>query len=340
MNDLRNLNNEPFIIHNRIYVLGNPVVTTQTLEQLIHTLDQLGDSQPIVIINPEAQTIPNFDKALSNLIQNNRDRQNLNVTSDDKYRFKDFTDEELENQVKKVISHNPVISYQGMLEVYRGLRLRAQSLYYLESLSKERDALWQQHCINPSSTEGCERYNELQNQLIPEAQSYYDFVCNKLQELEASIRVDEPPVEKQAANTATQQINNSIVTQQEDSSLLAAVADVAANKEIIESTSSEKRIKIWQNWLSEDYLIMPLTSAKQIAQSPAYEAIRTQQLDCIVGGISYQAVELEYLIALGISLFPDGLPIVYTNLGKFKRVGNSSQPVNNLAYWYPEPRRL
>lgn len=229
MQDLRNLDKEPFVIQNRVYVLGNPVVNSQTLEQLVYALDQLGDKQPIVIINPEAQSIPNFDTMLSNLIQNNRSRQVVNVTSVDKYKFKDLTDSQLEELVKQAVSNNPSIDYDKMFEIYQGLRIRAQSLYYLDNLSKERDAIWAYHCANPSSNEGVERYSELQYKLIPEAQSYYDFVCNKLKELDAGITPIKSNTEQHAAMLATQQTQTQQIIQQLEEQVAANEAVNAAN---------------------------------------------------------------------------------------------------------------
>lgn len=346
MQDLRNLDKEPFVIQNRVYVLGNPVVNAQTLEQLVYALDQLGDKQPIVIINPEAQAIPNFDTMLSNLIQNNRSRQAVNVTSTDKYKFKDLTDNQLEELVKQTVGNNPSIDYNRMLEIYQGLRIRAQSLYYLDNLSKERDAIWSHHCANPSSNEGVERYSELQYKLIPEAQSYYDFVCNRLKELDEGIINTEDNTEQHAATLATQQKEIQHITQQPEKQVAANEAINAANVnntqvQQIHSTIEEKNeVSIWKPWLSEEYLKMPLSQAKQVVAAPAYSSLVRQQSDIVIDGVSYKAVEPEYLIALGIPLVNDGVPIVYTSLGKFKRIGDSNVVPNNLSYWYPEPRRL
>lgn len=342
MNDLRKGHEEPFIIKNQVFILGNPVIPVDTLEQLVNHLDQLGANQPIVIINPEAQVIPNFDSALSNLIQNNRSKQLMNVTHDDKYAFKDFTDEQLRSLVDSAVATNPNIDKAAYLEIYQGLRLRAQYLFYLEQLCRERDSIWAYHLANLESNEGVERYGELQSRLIPEAQSYYQYVCNRLQELESSIEKTVPNTQPVAASIPVN-TNNTSITQLEtraaNEELCAANVEPNVNNTYITPVRAAN-VPIWGPWLTNEYLVMPLSAARNTLQSPGLQGLVAQQHDVEYEGVIYKAVEPEYLIALGIPVFPDGVPVVYTDLGKFRRVGNSSQPLNNLDYWYPTPRRV
>lgn len=342
MNDLRKSHEEPFVINNQVFILGSPVIPVDTLEQLVQHLDQLGAGQPIVIINPEAQAIPNFDSALSNLIQNNRSKQLMNVTHDDKYAFKDFTDEQLQALVDSAAVTNPNLNKAAYLEIYQGLRLRAQYLFYLEQLCRERDSIWAYHLANPESNDGVERYGELQSKLIPEAQSYYQYVCNRLQELESSIEKTVSNTQPQAA-TVPVPVNNTSTTQVEtcaaNEELCAAVVEHTVNN----TSTTPKRaanVPIWGPWLTNEFLVMPLSAARNTLQSPGLQGLIAQQHDVEFEGVVYKAVEPEYLIALGIPVFPDGVPVVYTELGKFRRIGSSSQPLNNLDYWYPTPRRI
>lgn len=342
MNDLRKMNEEPFVINNQVYVLGNPVITTETLEQLVQSLDHLGLGQPIVIINPEAQVIPNFDQALSNLIQNNRTRQFINVTSEDKYKFKDFTDEQLQELVVRDVQANPMLKSDVLSEVYTGLRLRAQYLFYIDQLIGEKDAIWAFHCANPDSPEGSDRFLELQNKLIPEAQQYYDFVCNRLTELEQTLYQVQETRTIQAASETSVMYNN---TQQQPTTQAATQETQAATQEsnidTVQTNTSvtAPEVKVWGPWITEDYLKMPLKNAKSASEGVP-TVIKNQQRDFEVDSVVYKAVPLMYLLALGIPLYPDGVPIVYTKLGKFKRVGTSSRALNDMDYWYPTPRRL
>lgn len=351
--DLRNLNKEPFVVNNQIYVLGTPVVSAQTLEQLIYALDQLGSEKPIIIINPQATTVPQFDQRLAELIQNNRRTQPHNQTTDDKYRFKDMTDADLQSIVEETCLKNPMLNKNNLFSMYQGLRTRAQALFNLDTLSKERDALWAAHCANPSSSEGSERYAELQYELIPQAQQVYDGVCQQLQSLDEVYAKQNKQTTQASQNdthptpitpvAATSSVPKTILHTQEDCAVVAAKEEVVETPENLQlsntDTLADVTVHIWGPWTSIDYMQIPLSVAKNIASSPAYEGLRVQQRDVIFEDKAYKAVEPSYLIALGIDLIPDGLPVVYTDIGTFKRVGVSSEPMNNVKYWYPTPKQ-
>ena len=344
--DTRKMNEEPFKIGNQLYILGNPVIPTQTLEQLVYVLDQLGEGQPVVIINPQAQTVPDFQDKLAQLIQNNRRMQPQNVTTNDKYRFKDLSDQELQDMVRDLCSANPSLDFDSMLNMYQGLRFRAQALYQVDLLIAERDKLWSEHCANPDNPAGSERYGELVYQLIPQAQAYYQRICEQLQELdEKSATIKKQPVT--LANHKTE------VTDSKEPPL-AATSSVSEHSNNTQQTNATKEelpldtglscatgvinsAKITGEWLKPRYYKMPLSVAKSIVDSPTYAGLKQQQRDVVFDGVSYKAVEPEFLLALGIPLYQDGIPVVYTEMGTFKRVGNSNQSFLNQNYWFPTP---
>lgn len=346
--DLRSANKEPFIINNQIYVLGNPTIQAQTLEQLIYVLDQLGAEQPVVIINPQANTVPDFDQKLSQLIQNNRRTQPQNRTTADKYRFKDLGDAELRSMAESTCQQNPVLDLDNMLDMYLGLRARAQALYALDQLCQERDSLWAAHCANPASPEGAGRYLELQSQLIPQAQQNYEGICLRLQEMDSQqVKESKRVVSKTIEEKPVQQQQSSVL--ESNTSTLPTAAIVSANtterEDVSDSglifvTGVSSSVPLWGPWRSPRYMKMPLNLAKNLASSPTYAGLREQQRDVEFDGRRYKAVEPEYLLSLGIDLVADGLPIVYTDIGTFKRVGYSNEPLNNLKYWYPRPKFL
>lgn len=330
---------QPFVINNQVFVLGQPAISVDTLEQLVQHLDKLGYGQPVVIINPQAQVIPNFDAALSNLIQNNRARQVYNVTSEDRYKFREFTDEQIFSMVENDLQHYPTQDRQLTLDMYNNLRIRAEALFGLDSMIRERDQIWAYHCANPMSNEGFERYQELQTLQIPQQQAYYNFVCSRLQEIEAQLNSQRSNVAAPVAVNSNVIPNTSTIKQESLAANVETHTATTSNNNNTVSVQCNKQARIWAPWLSPDYLLMPLSVAKNMLNTPMYSGLANQQHDCIVDGVTYKAVEPEYLIALGIPVYPDGLPIVYSETGKFKRVGTSNQPINNLDYWYPEPRR-
>lgn len=334
--DLRNLENNSITVNNRIYVLGNPVISTQTLEQLVYALDQLGESTPVVIVNPEQSVIPDFDNRLSELIQQNRRTQPLNNTSADRYAFKDLTDVQLDALADTDSKAHPDWNAAILRETYYGLRERARALYYVDGLAKERDQLWALHCANPNSNEGSERYAEIVYKLIPEAQAVYNQIVARLETLnpQQQDKIAEKTTEMQQSSvTGT---NN--VTHQETASTLLVGESVEEElvQPLSKSTNTENKQKPWGSWLNPVYYKMPLSVAKELTQS-TYKPLVAQQKNVEWEGRVWQAVPAEYILALGISVVYDGVPICYTQYGTFKRVGKSSVSPGNLNYWYPKP---
>ena len=348
--DLNQADKVPFVIDNQVFVLGNPVISTNTLSQLVQVLDDLGQGQPIVIISPEANSVPNFDTMVSGLIQNNRKVVQANVTSTDKYAFKDATPAELEQMVATAAASNPAVDPVGLLNLYQGLKARAEALFRYDQCCLERDGLWQFHCANPESTEGSERYSYLHYTLIPQALAEYQAICAQLEVEEAKYQKSQrehvknnpapvapvvSPVSTSVAATSSVSYVNNYTPK-----VAATVAAVPENSGLTNAgsvTSEGWEPPIWSPWLSVKWLKMPLKQAFAQANSPAYEGLRAQQRDVEFEGVRYKAVHPGYLLALGIPVYPDGLPIVYTELGKFKRVGISNVPYSKVSYWYPEP---
>lgn len=346
--DSRNLNKEPFVVNNQVYILGNPIINAHTLDQLVYILDQLGERQPVVIINPEANTVPDFEEKLSNLIQNNRQVQPWNVTTNDKYRFKDMSDADLEEYVKQECARSGQ-DYSVTLYTYQGLRVRAQRLFALDELCRERDELWAAHCANPDSPDGSARYGQLVGELIPQAQADYDLVVKQLQEWDEyrvahlEKRVEPPAKEPEPEPTLVQQssVTETIQHTQLENANVAAVKNepVDSGIQLVNTGEVEDRAP-WGPWLDPAYLKLPITIAKQQVNSGANIPFKRQQQDVEFGGKVWHAVPLYYLLALGIELVADGLPVCYTEYGTFCRVGNSNVPANNLKYWRPQPTLL
>lgn len=90
--------------------------------------------------------------------------------------------------------------------------------------------------------------------------------------------------------------------------------------------------------MQPEYIQVPLNAARSMVQAPAYAKLREQQHAVVENGITYQPVPPEYLLALGINIIPDGIPICYTRYGKFKRVGPGDHSPLDYDYWYPKPK--
>lgn len=330
-----------FQINNIVYVLGSPVVSVEMLEQLAYSLSQQdAGNRPIVIINPQANTVPDFDKMLENYIENyTTGKQRQNVTTS--YAFELSSDEEIETLVKQQFQDIQSPNAQQQISIYKTIRRQSQIKHSLANYQEEASELWRQHCINPSATEGSARYAELVYQLMPQAEQELKDISERLTQLNSGVRTELPiqqPVENRVETTPEpvgEPVPESVpepVVQEEP------IAEQEASPEPhLEETSSDltfKKLCLCAEWRDAAVKQMPEGAARNMTQSVNYQKFQAQQSIEVPG---YQAVELWVLCQLGIPMYPDGLPIVYTVDGKFQRVGKSDRSVLDTSYWFPRP---
>ena len=332
---------QTFQIQNKVYCLGNPVVTVETLESLVNAMNACGDAtRPIVIINPTAETIPNFDELLANYIEHNLLGNSNKVTTS--YMLHAAVDDEIkalaEEQYRK--DGTPV---EYSIEMYTLIREQSTIKSNIDALSAEADALWRAHCANPNSMEGSDRYVEVTTVLLPQAQKALDEITAKISALPPPVREPIPVVTQHTIELPVQQSTIIEAKPVNDDLPPWDIDEPATIDETVSATIpvepwvdqlSADGVSITENWLSADKLVMPLAAAKEKAQSQGYVAIRNQQLKQIPG---YKSVPLEYLLMLGVPVYPDGTTIVYTRAGEFMRVGEANVSVLNNNYWYPRP---
>lgn len=332
---------QTFQIQNKVYCLGNPVVTVETLEALVNAMTACGDAtRPIVIINPTAETIPNFDELLENYIEHNLLGNSNQVTTS--YMLHAAVDDEIrtlaEEQYRK---DGTPIEYS--IEMYTLIREQSTIKSNIDALSAEADALWRAHCANPNSMEGSDRYVEVTTVLLPQAQKTLDEITAKIAALPPPVR--EPIPVASPVNTEPQ-VQQPTITEAKPVDADLPPWDIDESDTIEEPVPAPIPVEHWvdqlstdgvsitEKWLSADKLVMPLAAAKEKAQSQGYVAIQNQQLKQIPG---YKSVPLEYLLMLGVPVYPDGTTIVYTRAGEFMRVGEADVSVLNNNYWFPRP---
>ena len=334
---------QTFQIQNKVYCLGNPVVTVATLESLVNAMTACGDAtRPIVIINPIAKTIPNFDELLENYIEHNLLGNSNKVTTS--YMLHAAVDDEIrtlaEEQYRK---DGTPIEYS--IEMYTLIREQSTIKGNIAALSAEADALWRAHCANPNSMEGSDRYVEVTTVLLPQAQQALDEITAKIAALPPPVREPIPvapqantePQVQQPTITETKPVADDLPPwdiDEPDTVAETVPAPISIPVDHWVDQLSTDGVSITEKWLSADKLVMPLAAAKEKAQSQGYVAIRNQQLKQIPG---YKSVPLEYLLMLGVPVFPDGTTIVYTRAGEFMRVGKADVSILNNNYWFPRP---
>ena len=330
-----------FQINNIVYVLGSPVVSVEMLEQLAYSLSQQdAGNRPIVIINPQANTVPDFDKMLENYIENyTAGKQRQSVTTS--YAFELSSDEEIESLVRQQFQDIQSPNAQQQISIYKTIRRQSQIKHNLANYQEEASELWRQHCINPDVTEGSERYAELVYQLMPQAEQELKDVSERLTQLNSGVRTELPiqqPVENHV-ETAPEPVVETVPepTVQEEAVEQPEPEPILVPEPQVEETNSDlafKKLCLCVEWRDAAVKQMPESAARNMTQSVNYQKFQAQQS---IEVPEYQAVELWVLCQLGIQLYPDGLPIVYTVDGKFQRVGKSDRSVLDTNYWFPSP---
>lgn len=332
-----------FQINNIVYVLGSPVIPVETLEQLAYSVSQQdAGNRPIVIINPQANTVPDFDKMLENYIENyTAGKQRQNVTTS--YAFEMSSDEEIESLVKQQFQDIQSPDAQQQISIYQTIRRQSQIKHNLANYQEEASELWRQHCINPNATDGSERYAELVYQLMPQAEQELNQVSELLSHLNSGIKIQKS-FQQTVENTPEQAVSSK--PEEEIRAEPEPVIELAQSSKIENESVSESQVDyenleleftntcLCGEWRDAAMKQMPEAAAINMSQSVNYQKFQAQQSIDVPG---YKPVELWVLCQLGIPLYPDGIPIVYTVDGKFQRVGNSDRSVLDTNYWFPRP---
>lgn len=332
-----------FQINNIVYVLGSPVIPVETLEQLAYSLSQQdAGNRPIVIINPQANTVPDFDKMLENYIENyTAGKQRQNVTTS--YAFEMSSDEEIESLVKQQFQDIQSPDAQQQISIYQTIRRQSQIKHNLANYQEEASELWRQHCINPNAADGSERYAELVYQLMPQAEQELNQVSELLSHLNSGIKIQKS-FQQTVENTPEQAVSSK--PEEEIRAEPEPVIELAQSSKIENESVSESQVDyenleleftntcLCGEWRDAAMKQMPEAAALNMSQSVNYQKFQAQQSIDVPG---YKPVELWVLCQLGIPLYPDGIPIVYTVDGKFQRVGNSDRSVLDTNYWFPRP---
>lgn len=306
-------------IQNKIFTLGSPVTHADTLNQLLYVFEQQGiETRPIVIINPVDDSLPDLDKLLENYIENAM--QGTLVKQHTTYMFQDATDDEIISWAHSQYHAEGYQTVDSLIATGKAIREQSRIKREIDVAKARRDELWKQHCLNPESNEGSEEYANITYTLLPRLESELQEVTARMANIPRNLglenKVDEVPE----------------VPVQETESIQPPVEEVS----IPEPGAVEVKIGRPNSLTMRcTNLVMPLSVAKKLVDAPQNSAYKQQQSLSVDG---YVTVPLEYLLALGVRLYADGVPIVYTRTGSFRRIGTSENSVVTNDYWYPKPR--
>ena len=310
-------------IQNKVFTLGSPVTHADTLEQLMYVFEQQGiEGRPIVVINPVDDSLPDLDRLLENYIENAMQEAYASKKTTS-YMFQDATDEDIIQWAVSEYHSNGHQSVDSLIETGKAIREQSQLKRQLDQVNSRRDELWRQHCLHPESNEGSDEYANLSYNVIPQIENSIKAVTERLK-------------------TIPKDLDTGF-----GKSLIAQIDTVreAKEAEIVEENTIEvinEGVMVGSGkpdvmLMKPSNLIMPLSVAEKLAQSPQNSTFRAQQSKSVPG---YVTVPLAYLLALGVTMYADGVPIVYTKTGRFRRIGKSDVSSVVNSYWYPLPRYL
>lgn len=308
-------------IQNKIFTLGSPVTHVNTLDKLLYVFQQMGISErPIVIINPVDDSLPDLANLLENYIENAM--QGFVATSRPTYLFQGYTDEQILEWANSQYKPGSGTSLDYLIESGKAIREQSRLRCELDRLNSRKEELWRQHCLNPESEAGSAEYSDLSYNQIPRVESELKEVTDCLGRIPRDLDLGSVYTQSAVEDVPVENVENPV----------EIISENVDKHDTGEMVGMRKPDLILSN---PSNLLMPLSVAKQIADSPQNQVFREQQSVEVPG---YATVPLEYLIALGIQLYADGVPIVFTKSGGFRRIGNSSVNPVVVSYWYPTPR--
>lgn len=312
-------------IQNKIFTLGSPVTHADTLDRLLYVFQQMGVTErPIVIINPVDDAIPDLANLLENYIENAM--QGSYSAPRTTYLFQDYTDEKIiEWSNAQYKAGGTSLDY--WIETGKAIREQSRLKMELDRVNARREELWKQHCLHPESNEGSDEYANLTYNMVPQIEADIKNVTDMMSKIPKDLDNGSEPVQSVPVENHVENVENHV------ESVSVGVENLveSVNTSLEMSGTGKPDIML----CSTSRLIMPLSVAKQVSDSPDNQLYKKQQQQRVPG---YVTVPIEYLIALGIKLYPDGVPVVFTKSGKFRRVGVSQISPIVSSYWYPMPR--
>lgn len=312
-------------IQNKIFTLGSPVTHADTLDQLLYMFQQMGVTErPIVIINPVDDSIPDLAKLLENYIENSM--QGVYSAPHTTYLFQDYTDEQIIEWANSQYKTGGA-SLDYWIESGKAIREQSRLKMELDDVNARREELWKQHCLHPESNEGSDEYANLTYNVVPQIETAIKNVTDAMGKIPKDLNNGSEPTQQVPVENLVENVEN----HEEPPSVGVKNLVETVDNSLEMSGTGKPDIRM----CSTSRLIMPLSIAKQISDSPDNQIYKKQQQQEVPG---YVTVPIEYLIALGIKMYPDGVPVVFTKSGKFRRVGVSKVSPIVSSYWYPTPR--
>ena len=319
-------NQTQITIQNKVFTLGSPVTHANTLEQLLYVFQQRGiEGRPIVVINPVGDQLPDLANLLENYIENAM--QGLTSQTHTTYMFQDATDEDIMTWAYSQYIPDSNQSLDYLIETGKAIRKQSRIKRQIDSAKAAQEEVWRRHCMNPQSDEGSAEYANLTYTVLPQLEAALNQVTQAMNAIPRDLDNGTRLPEKDNVENLVENVK-----EEPDSAI-----DNVEN--LVESVENDLKMagngKLEMTLASSVNMLMPLSVARNLANSPNNQVFKEQQSKSVPG---YITVPLEYLIAYGVPLYADGVPIVFTKSGGFRRIGESSVSPVVSSYWYPKPR--
>lgn len=342
-------------VNNQFYRLGKPIISADTFQQMISLVRTYSGDVPVLVITPTADDsfTVDYQQSLTHFV-------NCFVQVAPVNQRKLVTSRTIDNWSEQDID---ALSY-GNPDVEAVLycaRKHAACLADCEALSAEMDELIHKQNVNTLTDEDRTRGNLVYNTLLPNAKIACQRALDELKQAQQkcaqkALTKSTDTVTDSANDTAIERVIPTVpaeIVQSVSVQTASQTMPVQTQAPVQMQTSPQAVVtapmrpvvtaddvitnairRLTFKWKCADYYCMPLHVARTCVTHPDYVAYSAYQRP--VEG--YTLVPPELLILFGIKMYTPDLPIVFTKLGEFRRVGESSHSEWDLNYWYPKPR--
>ncbi len=340
-------------INNNFYKFTGSVTTEDSFEAMINTLRNRPVQNDILVVVPGVSA--EIEQLISNYILNQiyeKPKDSAKLVSE--RTLDNASDEELQ----KLSKGNNALNALWFL-----LRKQAQYRTDAAQLEAELATLTAKRNSGTITQEEFERGNLIYTTLLPEKQTELSSINVEISEQQQQLLKLSKRELSQAARYPDQSwvhpselatsdalatpddinkvlnefsqgcVDNSPVNNQQSScDDFAQIAPVSPSSVTTQPTNVV--CQVCPEWRDARYRVMPLRVARQLAYDPRMLMYSKYQKH--VEG--YLLVPPEFLIMYGIRMYEPDLPIVFTQSGEFRRIGESDHSPLELSYWYPKPK--
>lgn len=340
-------------INNDFYKFTGSVTTEDSFEAMINTLRNRPVQNDILVVVPGVSA--EVEQLISNYILNQiYKKPNDSVKLVSERTLDNASDEELQ----KLSKGNNALNALWFL-----LRKQAQYRTDTAQLEAELAVLTAKRNSGAITQEEFERGNLIYTTLLPEKQTELSSIDAEISEQQQQLlKLSKRELSQAAAypdqswiapselatsdalatpddiNRVLNEFNQDCVdnsqasNQQSSCDDFVQVAPVSSSSVTTQPTNVV--CQVCPEWRDARYRVMPLRVARQLAYDPRMLMYSKYQKH--VEG--YLLVPPEFLIMYGIRMYEPDLPIVFTQSGEFRRIGESDHSPLELSYWYPKPK--